>query len=218
VNLADRYRFDAAVDFDDATRGVFQVTAAERELYHQLQRRWSSSADLAPVVNLGPVLASAVSSSKAFVIDIGGSLLHVMGRYGNVWTTIAADSQAKLDLIVAEVARLLPEEEIEDERTHVVFWSRSDQGPMQSHQNLLMPRWTEIIENYPARIGGELSVDLMAADDWRADRGRLILWHGPPGTGKTYALRALMREWRSWCDFHYIIDPASRTTARSGTC
>jgi hypothetical protein len=209
VKLADRYRFDAGIDFDDATRGVFQVQAAERELYHLLQRRWSSSADLAPVVDLGPLLASAVSSSsaQAFVLDVGGSLLHVMARHGNVWTTVAADSRPKLDLIAAEVARLLPEEEIDDERTHVVFWSRSEQGPMQSHQNLVMPRWPAIVENYPESIGGALGRELMAAEDWRPDRGRLVLWHGPPGTGKTYALRALMREWRSWCDFHYIIDP-----------
>ena len=37
--------------------------------------------------------------------------------------------------------------------------------------------------------------------------GRLLLWHGIPGTGKTYALRALGWEWRSWCDFHYVTDP-----------
>jgi hypothetical protein len=37
--------------------------------------------------------------------------------------------------------------------------------------------------------------------------GRTILWHGHPGTGKTYALRALAWEWREWCDFHVITDP-----------
>ena len=37
--------------------------------------------------------------------------------------------------------------------------------------------------------------------------GRLLLWHGIPGTGKTYALRALGWEWRTWCDFHYVTDP-----------
>ena len=37
--------------------------------------------------------------------------------------------------------------------------------------------------------------------------GRLLLWHGPPGTGKTFALRALGWEWRSWCDLHYVTDP-----------
>jgi hypothetical protein len=39
------------------------------------------------------------------------------------------------------------------------------------------------------------------------DAGRLILWHGEPGTGKTHALRALAWEWRKWCSFHYITDP-----------
>lgn len=36
--------------------------------------------------------------------------------------------------------------------------------------------------------------------------GGLLLWHGEPGTGKTYALRALAREWRGWCDTHFITD------------
>jgi hypothetical protein len=39
------------------------------------------------------------------------------------------------------------------------------------------------------------------------EQGRLMLWQGKPGTGKTYALRALANEWRHWCEFHYITDP-----------
>ena len=33
-------------------------------------------------------------------------------------------------------------------------------------------------------------------------RGRLIVWRGPPGTGKTWALRALAGAWREWCGVH----------------
>jgi hypothetical protein len=40
-----------------------------------------------------------------------------------------------------------------------------------------------------------------------ASGGQLILWHGPAGTGKTFALRALAWEWRDWCEFSYIVDP-----------
>ena len=37
--------------------------------------------------------------------------------------------------------------------------------------------------------------------------GRLILWHGEPGTGKTSAIRAWARAWKSWCSIEFITDP-----------
>jgi ATP-dependent 26S proteasome regulatory subunit len=41
----------------------------------------------------------------------------------------------------------------------------------------------------------------------RPGAGSLVLWHGAPGTGKTHALQALARAWRSWCSVHCITDP-----------
>jgi SpoVK/Ycf46/Vps4 family AAA+-type ATPase len=40
-----------------------------------------------------------------------------------------------------------------------------------------------------------------------AHHGRLLLWHGRPGTGKTYAVRALAWAWREWCRFECVLDP-----------
>jgi hypothetical protein len=37
--------------------------------------------------------------------------------------------------------------------------------------------------------------------------GQLVLWYGVPGTGKTWAIRALASEWRQWCQLEYITDP-----------
>jgi hypothetical protein len=47
----------------------------------------------------------------------------------------------------------------------------------------------------------------MALRASEASSGRLLLWHGDPGTGKTHAVRALGWEWRDWCDLVYVTDP-----------
>ena len=69
-----------------------------------------------------------------------------------------------------------------------------------------MPAWSEIADNYPRGVAKALGA--LAGRRFDGEQaGRLILWHGVPGTGKTHALRALAWEWRRWCDFHYVTDP-----------
>ena len=87
-------------------------------------------------------------------------------------------------------------------------------------------------DNYPRAVAKALGA--LAGRRFDGEQaGRLILWHGDPGTGKTYALRALAWEWRRWCGFHYVTDPEAffgspkymldvllddETTSRAGGC
>jgi hypothetical protein len=73
-------------------------------------------------------------------------------------------------------------------------------------RSISVPLWEDIAENYPRSVQASLE-RLYDGRYQPAEGGQLVIWHGDPGTGKTYALRALAWAWRSWCDVHYITDP-----------
>lgn len=74
----------------------------------------------------------------------------------------------------------------------VRFWHQSSDGAADMLRRVQCPRFAEIAANYPS-CGAELERLIALESPW--ERGRLVFWHGPPGTGKTWALRALVREW-----------------------
>jgi hypothetical protein len=85
-------------------------------------------------------------------------------------------------------------------------WHASPNGSVASSDRIIAaPRWEEISRNYPATTRGALDA-LMALEPERTT-ARFVLWHGQPGTGKTTALRSLMRHWAPWCQSQYIADP-----------
>lgn len=92
----------------------------------------------------------------------------------------------------------------------VAFWSGAGDGflstPEPRWRRLHLPGFAAIEDNYPPAVRARLAQLLSQRSD-EGLPGRLALWHGPPGTGKTWALRALGREWSEWCDLHYITDP-----------
>ena len=85
------------------------------------------------------------------------------------------------------------------------FWHLSGRGPLRRARTLDASPWSRIRRNYTASVSSAL--DALATLDPTTLAGRLLLLHGPPGTGKTTALRTLAYEWREWCTLDIVLDP-----------
>ena len=94
---------------------------------------------------------------------------------------------------------------VDPSKVDVGFWHLGPRGPTRSERSLSVSPWETIRSNYTGRAASALD-SLMAMSSGELP-GKLLLLHGPPGTGKTTALRALAEAWRSWCGVDYVLDP-----------
>lgn len=143
--------------------------------------------------DLDTVLLRGCDSSVLALISINGA---------TIW--LAAQTGERLAHLIAEVTTRT--QQIRDPGVATVsFWRRSQHRGVCTHRDIEVPGWDEIASNYPSDVANEIRSLLCVEKP--SSQGRLILWHGDPGTGKTTAIRALIRSWSGWCEPHYIADP-----------
>lgn len=160
----------------------------------------------------------ATSGGRKFAMfaanDTAALAVEMARRYDeNEWSiTVAADTRTTATKWLDAMAALLPEPpppppppERPFNVIPVRFWMKNPHtgGAMSRWRDITVTRFDEIAGNYPSGTRAELS--RLATMD-QVSGGKLILLHGPAGTGKTRSLLSLMSEWRDWCSSSVVTD------------
>jgi len=206
VAMSDDLRFDWVASMEFAARFL------ARGLAHAAARRWPTGEETLDGVLPYAAMTVRWRARETALLELGplfGSdcLAYVWLGDGEVFVRVAARDLP----VVAEAETWLRDQFPErvptaDQAVPLVFWSATDSGGYALSRSLDVPTWAEIRANYPSTVRAALE-QLLAATFHPGDGGKLVLWHGEPGTGKTHALRSLAWEWRAWCELHYITDP-----------
>ena len=145
---------------------------------------------------------------SAYMADDDRWLVHV-DRWddGTADVTVLAIDEATGQAIFEEVTRdaVEPQEEDDANVVDIGFWHLGGHGGQRRVRSIAVEPWPVIRRNYPRRVAK--AVDKLMTIGPDRITGRLLLLHGPPGTGKTTALRALAHGWRKWCRLDYVLDP-----------
>ena len=189
----------------DVVNYVYYTRALELKYHTASQRRSDSTFD--DVLNLADeILVDTGDSNSRFVVFLCNEVICRLYCSMHTWQWImAGDDQSKLKSLTEKLHKALPAMEIiKDGRLPMTFWTSGTHGIVQRSRRIEAPDWSDIEQNYPSEVGAELS-KLMEMKPGKS--GQLILFHGTPGTGKTTAIRSLLKHWNSWCQGDYIVDP-----------
>ncbi|MGO9760841.1 MAG: AAA family ATPase [Solirubrobacteraceae bacterium] len=200
------------VHLSSITETRFAVLVFERGITHTAQSQWTTSTSSLDGLSEYAVSSSRSARVQSAVLDLSplfgeDSLTLVTLRGETADCRLAATDCARIGEIERWLRERLPAAQAtERSEIPVRFWSCGAHGPSSISRTIAVPTFDEICGNYPRAVKERLA-HLLDPGFRPADAGQLILWHGAPGTGKTYALRALGWEWRSWCGLHYVVDP-----------
>lgn len=208
------------VSLDDSDTPFDVVDALALAPFTSGEQPWAHSVQidrLRPGASLVPadaqVLRTVVEDSRdsRLAVGDGWTLRAVRWRGGGGEVTVTAVSEELARSVVTGVVKGATADSRPDDDVPMGFWYLSNRrGPIRTTRKVAAPSWPSIRRNYASETAGALD-QLMAV---RRDSvvGRLILLHGPAGTGKTTVLRALAHEWRGWCQVDCVLDPESLFT------
>jgi hypothetical protein len=154
----------------------------------------------------GATVARSSETNGSFarlVVGDGWTLRATRWTNRRARVSVTATSDELAERIVAEATKDAADEPT-DTRVPIGFWHLQHSG-VRTERLIARQPWAALRRNYASVVADQ--IDRLVAVTPATVRGRLLLLHGAPGTGKTTALRSLATEWRDWCQIDCVLDP-----------
>jgi hypothetical protein len=144
---------------------------------------------------------------RLFVGDGWALHLVLLSRRPEVQVMVTAETAEVADRVMGGVRGAVPPPQPTEGKARLTMWTVGNGGSPSRHRRWVdTPKWDAIAPNYPGEVGSALT-RLAGLAEPPEHGGRLLLWYGEPGTGKTTAIRSLGYEWGTWADIHFVLDP-----------
>ena len=202
LNLSHRVPVE---DSYEATWSLFISRVLDEGLWLVRVEEWATTEESLAAVDQ-PLLRVAAQDRDQALVELNGALISVSVFNGRVHAEAAAKDEECVEEALRALRSMLPATDLSATReVFVNFWTYGPHGPQVASRTIAVPAWEDIEDNYAGSTKAKLEAIMRGFQP--AHGGQLLLWHGKPGTGKTFALRALAWEWRQWCQLHYVVDP-----------
>ncbi len=189
---------------DELLRVMHLRASLAREHRHVVSRTLPRGAcsDLLP--SRGRVLRTVrVDAARSVLAELDEALVLLEQTPWSTTLVVSAPSERAALCLADEVQARVPEAGPQDGLVEVTF---SDVASGLRALRLDLPDWSSARPHYAPAVVSALDALVAHVPDVGSAR-RLLLWHGPPGTGKTSAVRALMQAWQGWAQPVVVTDP-----------
>jgi hypothetical protein len=213
-----RVQWGIPVRIDNLVDPRWVEQALERDLREFLYCQWQTDTDEIATDTLARILPEDMqvirrstllrSKVQRAVIETPSALVCLEIAKGHAWAGVAAKTLGHAHEVVDRLDPLFPEPAVAEGPQELfvrvqVLGSGFDEPLV---PRLTVEPWADVAPNYAPATRTALEA-LMGDGFTPGEGGRLVIWHGEPGTGKSYAAATLAYEWRDWCRTKVVTDP-----------